>query len=201
MKSDDTDGLEELLRQADIAPPESPADFAEGVRRLARRRHRAHLVGGALTLAALVAISTGALWRSFASNPPRNGLPGRLAGEQPSPPDEAELAAELARIDAEIAVTANGIDRMIAAERARDQERLLARLRMLPDQQERIRYEMQRAPLIIVTNADRMREDKLLRPFALAAYRRAIELFPDTLGAEIARKRLAEMQKENGESS
>jgi hypothetical protein len=54
-------------------------------------------------------------------------------------------------------------------------------------------FQRDRAALILVYEADRLaREDQ--RTTAIATYRRAIELFPQTHWADVARRRLQDMQ-------
>lgn len=195
------DDLESLLQRADRAagpPPAGPADLADRVRRLARRRHRTRVV----VRAAVAAVVVAGLGLAVHSAAVRNEPSELTTAQQPTPPDPASneevarLRSEIAQLRQEANALAEQIRGMTAIQEQRQRldqlEQAVARL----ESGEEVRGEMERAAFTIVYQADRMYRELGLRDSAVEAYREAVKLFPDTPSAEIARTRLIEIDRQ-----
>jgi hypothetical protein len=177
--------LEQLLRTADAQAPAAPlaGDLSARVhRRLARRRLRQ---ATAATLGVVILVGAGvfAILRTDPPPPPHHNLSALPAmTTRPALPDTADaahfdLTATLHELTAQKLLAAQGSSRS-------------ATLSSPPPDAHFLR---DRAALVLVYDADRdVREN---RPAdARARYRRAIELFPHTHWAQVARQRLKEIQ-------
>ena len=171
-----------LSRLADRAGPgPTPEAVSRRLRRPALLRRAG--AGGALALAAVAMLV-------FGTPRPRPAGDAKQAGA-----DEAALRAEIARLearaDARLAEARHLL--AIAAARHRRDEclRQLARL----DTAERIARQAEETAFIIVYDADRLREQPGRIQSAVAGYREAVRLFPQTKWGEVARKRLAQIDR------
>ena len=169
--------LEQLLRDADAAssPPEPHVEIAPIIY---RRRSRQLLIRR-VALAAVVVItaSLGAF-----SLRPRPQQPIALV-EPPSPAPQVSVASLEFRARLH-ELTAERLLKSHHAHRAR------AAATSSPESE--IQFQRDRAALILVYDADL--HAKQNRPAeAIASYRRAIELFPQTHWANVARQRLKQM--------
>ena len=170
-------GLSSLADRAGPGP--TPEALSRRLRRPTLLRQAG--AGGALALAA-VGILLCATYRP------------RPAGDaKRDAADEAALRAEITRLevraDARIA-EARHLLAIAAARRRRDEHlRRLARL----DAAERIAREAEETAFIIVYDADRLREQPGRTQSAIAGYREAVRLFPQTKWGEVARKKLAQI--------
>lgn len=202
------ESLRPLLRDADAAfpPPPLDPDLAANVRRLSRRRRsRRRIAGGcvvvlvAASVVAAVQSSRGRLrGGSVAQSGPLSHSPATPPAPHVSVPvsNAVEAAAEyrLAKLEADAAVAS--ASRLLVAERSRRQLRELdGRLADgSPTQAERIASFRAVAALTLISQADRL-ESRADSPLdALATYRRAVELFPDTPWVAVARQRMEELQ-------
>lgn len=190
-----SDPLKELLRRADAAagpPPEMQGDLAGRARALARRRRTARMIVRAAAVAA-TAVGLGILAMQF-----RTGGPGRRVVEETptsSAAEIAELRAEIARLNAEAESRMAVVRRMLAAEA---NYKLLAELRRelaKPTAAERMRRQIDRAAFVMVYQADHLMDPEDDREAVAATYRRVVELFGQTAWADVARRRLQELQK------
>jgi hypothetical protein len=178
-----TDPLAQLLRAADstaaVRGPASPTQFADQVRNRLARRRRNRSVATALAI-----VLTASLAATIASLPGLRPQPVQVAAHRPAEPPAATkldlaLQAELHERTAK-RLLASGPSG--TARRTVDPNSALAELRQQRD----------RAALMIVYAADA--ERRANRPQqAVAAYRRTIELFPQTHWAAVARQRLKEI--------
>lgn len=168
-----TDSLEQLLRQTDAAAPPLPGTvgLANRVietrkRELARRRK---IVG---VCAVMSILSIAGEWMQ------RQGSVAPVAVVAPLPSSASlEITASLHQQTADL---------LMGERKPKPSPRLRS---TIPD----MRLERDRAALVLVYEADRHARDHRL-PEAIAAYRRAVELFPQTHWGEIARQRLKEIQ-------
>jgi len=182
------DRLADLLTRADRAAdaPALAADLPGRVSRRARRRAVARRCG--VTAAAIVVAST-VSWAVTARH--QQPAPEILATTKGS----SDLTAEVARLrdEAELhRLTAEAIVRLRADRRERQ---LAAKAPTRPDPLDALAWQRERAALILVDRADRMSRDAGAKPLAVAAYRRAAELFPGTYWADVAAERLHETHR------
>ena len=172
-------GLSHLADQAGGGP--TPEAVSRRLRRRTSLRRAA--AGGAVALAAVGILL-------FATYRPQPAGDARQAAA-----DEAALRAEIARLEARADARLAEARRLLAIQAARHRRdeclRQLARL----DTAERIAQEAEETAFIIVYDADRLRERQGGTESAAAAYREAVRLFPQTKWAEVARKKLARIDK------
>ena len=177
-----------LSRLADRAGPgPTPEAVSRRLRRPALLRRAG--AGGALALAAVAMLVFGT------PRPRPAGDAKQAAADEAALRADAALRAEIARLearaDARIAEARHLL--AIAAARHRRDEclRQLARL----DTAERIARQAEETAFIIVYDADRLREQPGRIQSAVAGYREAVRLFPQTKWGEVARKRLAQIDR------
>ena len=195
------DPIKDLLRQADRAagsPPAGRSDLAPWVVREGRRRHRIRTGVGAGVAAVAVTMGVFVLVNMQVGNGPATNAPsGTVAANGPG--EVGQLKSEIARIRDE-ADRASALAKRLCE--LRDRQARLAKLeRKLPDRDplDVARAEVNRAAFMVVCQADRMHRDLQSPRPAVEAYREAIELFPDTPSAQVARQRLAEIQPDKGD--
>jgi hypothetical protein len=181
------DALEQLLRTADAAAPPAPLadDLAARVHnRLARRRQYRAVAAAAAVLMLIVGVAISiALHEPAAPAPPLAMHPATTSSAVTVAVGETDLllTAELHELTAEKLLTAR---RTTAAEPPRRELTNAA----VSD----VRFQRDRAALILVYDADRLAQEN--RPAAaIAGYRRAVELFPTSHWARVARERLAQI--------
>jgi hypothetical protein len=176
------DALEQLLKAADAsatAPAHADGLPARVRRRLrVRRRNRFALAVAAVALAPLLALAL-----SLRDSAP----PAQVALELSEP---TVTRHDLAQLDAQAALHEQTVTRLLAAGKS-DVTGVVA-----PGTQNpvlaNVREQRDRAALVLVYEAEQAARDKQ-NDRALAAYRRAIELFPTSRWAAVARQRLKEM--------
>jgi len=182
-----TDSLAELLETTDaaFAPPLLQSDLARAVRRRASRRSRVRACGTVILLFASLGIAV-LLHRRPASStlvviqPP----PSRATNPRES---ESQLRELRATADTQHAT----LERWRRSHDTRRRlERVHATLAAAAPSPEVIAVERERAALILLDHADRLRLELKEEEAARAAYRRTIELFPDTRWAAVARQRM-----------
>ena len=179
-----TDPLAVRLRQADAAapPPRLRAALAETVRARARARSRRRAAGAA----ALVTLAAGwSAWVTRDRAPVASPVAQATSVTPAPPPAPADLRSEISRLRAES-------DARLAAVAM-----LRVRRASLPpssiDASSTARAEREKAALAMVDHADRLRRDLKQVDAALSAYRRTVELFPDTRWAAVARRRIEQL--------
>ena len=183
---DDPDDIAALLRQADAAAPPPPGgvELAPKVRRLSRRRALCRDVVKATSAAAVLVV--------LASSAYLVRPPSRPTTATPPVATLAEYRLAKAEADARVAfvvriVTSEKLDRPRAT-RDSDSEQVDP----LPlDQVALLRAQ---AALALVGQADQLTRRADRPGEALATYRRAAELFPETPGAAVARRRMEDLQ-------
>jgi hypothetical protein len=113
--------------------------------------------------------------------------------ERPSQPDAAALLAESKHLAAQAEwhqSAAGSLDVL----RHRRERVAHARERLTATDTDPVMRERERAALALLDHADRLRRDLKQADAALTAYRRMIELFPDTRWAHIARQRIDQLK-------
>ncbi len=180
------DQIESLLRDADRAAgqpsPVSVEVFA--IRRRARQRRVATLaVPVAAAAVVLIALS---VWTAVIRT-------DRAAPEQE---EIASLEAQVEQLQARADATLKLIQEIVENERRqRLLDQLQAELTSIPDPVQEVQKQVEQTAFIIVYQADRMYRELNQTDSAIRAYRRAIELFPQTESAEMARQRLSEIER------
>jgi hypothetical protein len=176
-------GLAELLARADRAasPAAVRTDLAGRVRRRASR------AGVRRAAAAAVAIGVGLSWAIWAKHGTTQRSEKSIAAATLNPD---VLIAEVARLRDEAEVHRLTAEAILRLRRERlERERAAAALKR-PDPLDALTWERERAALILVDRGNRMSRAPEGKPEAIAAYRRATELFPGTHWADVAVVRL-----------
>jgi hypothetical protein len=175
-----SDSLRQLLHIADIAAPPSSLpssrDLADSVRRrYARRRMTARIGATAMAVAACVVLAI-------------LMLPSRP--KPPTPIAKAtDNALQLAALSFEADLHMRTAESLAAVVSRKPASSSKARRPDVPD----VQLQRDRAALLLVYEADQ--RFKQNRPAdAIAAYRRAVELFPQTHWADVARQRLRDIE-------
>jgi hypothetical protein len=194
------DPIADLLQRADRAAgaPAGPSELADRVRRKARRRRSFRIAAGAV--AAGVVVSAGAaLW--LGRFQPGQDRP--IVQKPPSREELARLRDEIRRLRDQADSQAAIVRHMLAL--MQKQENGLEELRQQlarPDPAEQVQSQIDRAAFIILCQAERMSRQEALRPSAVEAYRRVLQLFPQSRWAVVARKKLSEIRPpEQGDTS
>ena len=193
MRIHDPDPLSALLRSGDGAtpPPALVHGLAEKVRaRAKRQRQRRRLAAGCVAVLAAVAL-TAAMLR------PAGGRRELVVTKGTVNEVDVEAQAKRAALEAEVRLAVN--ERLSAVERRRAQSAALYRAISAagPTRAERVAAQREQAALTLVDHADRLVGRPGSAGDALAIYHRAIELFPDTPSAEVARQRIAQLRTES----
>jgi hypothetical protein len=170
------DPLIQLLREADesasVPPARSAGAIADAVRR--RRRHeqlRGRAVAGGCVIVAVIALG-------FSLRPRE---PEVVVAKRPASTSEAKVS--LAQLDLDARLAEMTARRLVAAETRRR-----APLAGPID----IQQQRDRAALVLVYEGDGYARGKRATD-AIASYQRAIELFPQSRWADVARQRLKEL--------
>lgn len=191
--------LAQLLDAADAAcpAPRLPEDVLARVHARAHRRARVRRSALVAAGVALAVLAGAVAWPGALVDAPPMPLAG---GPAPAAFDLAAARAEMARLQREADLLQTAVRR--ATRRLEQRDRLqaarleLARLRASDPLQDRI----DAAARTTLAGADRLRYE-LNRPRAAEeAYESVIATFPDTLAAQFARRRLAELRRQTGES-
>ncbi len=197
-----TDPIEALLRRADRAATPIEIDaaaLAESVVRVERRRRRLRRGAAAAIAAVVVAVATFEFVGSRANTGDPSNVTAVASSDQPT--DPLVLIRELDRLEREADWRADLAQRLARVGRAGERARLIARTARSSGAGVRPDIEAEVAARMIVYRADPLSTVPTLRESAIRSYRRAIELFPDTLVAERVRSRLAELGDTNGGST
>ena len=184
------DSIAQLLRETDATSPPPPlAGLASSVRHRAHtraRRRRSAAVAIIVLLPAAAALS----WALRPTLP----VPDKTLVLAPSTQSNPQLLqAEATRLREEATVQAAVLSRMAQRERResvlRRRDQLASRAAFATGATER-----EKAALILLDHGDRLRKELRQSDAALAAYRRAAELFPETKWAAVARQRIEEIK-------
>jgi len=187
------DPLTTLLQQADAVAGRSAdaiADLPSRIRRLAARRHRRVRAVGAVT-AGVFALSMAAVFNF-----------SKVPADLPAPPLEnvAEMRAEIARLQSEADMSTRVVRLTLAIREERARLAELKREFEQPDPVRAARAQLEETASVLVFQADTLYRTPALRSSAVRSYRRAIELFPTTQSARLARARLVAIEQNQGET-
>ena len=206
MDWDTEDELKDLLRRADAdASPHSAPDYlSAGVRRLMARRRRRFRATVAATAAAVMLCASAGLWliaqRGETAISQDDPAVVQVAQEKPLD-DNAEIArlrVRIARLEGDTRRREEAILQMQAdAEAEREKEQLATRVETLEEITRQIARDVDEAAFVAVFYADLMRDRHGRVEEALATYRDVIRLFPQTPSAQLAKRRLIEIEKPN----
>jgi len=213
MKTDEK--LKKILLETDQAVGKAQVlpGLAQRVRKKAARGRNVKIAVSTAAAAVLVVAIGAGLMNSTPVNQDvgpeqvmeESGLDSQMAGmAHPTSPQEvadndqqqvARLQAEIALLREEINARMAIVEGMIARQEQRNTlAKLKQRLAAAGDPMEKIQQQRERAAYTTVSTAN-YKYDKLdLKESAIKDYKRAIELFPKTIWAEQARKKLAEIQ-------
>ncbi len=191
------DHLRELLQDADAAasvPVGDDRELARGARMILRRRRRAQR---RFAVACCLLVGAAGLWwgRPFSTVDPEQS--DRLVQQAPANTPLSEIRRRTLELEADAA--------MRLAERLMESQGRRARLASYrqqaakPDPIRRVRLEAETTARLMVFQADELRNHSASVARAERAYRRTVELFPNTHWAGVARERLRETQQENGQ--
>lgn len=175
--------IKNLLQQADqmAAGPGMSANLAAAVRRRANRRQTVNLA--TRIAAAAVVLFALSIW-SF--NVKKNRDRQRTVA----------LEMQIKELKTQTDATLNLIREILDEERKqRRLNELQARLASYTDPLEEIRKQVDKTAFILVYQANRMYCELDQKDSAIKAYKRVIELFPQSRWAEEALKRLSEIKK------
>ncbi len=178
------DPLRQLLKDADVTPGGStdPRALAACVRQ--RHRGQQRTMRTAATAAVVLAVFAGVT--ASLSRPPAGQQP--IAVAQPTAPSITPQQLAALDVDARL-------HELVAQKLTEMQDRRTAKppaASALPSSAD-LQLQRDRAALLIVYEADQNAQSKRTT-LAAAGYRRAIELFPQTHWADVARQRLKELQ-------
>jgi hypothetical protein len=171
--------------------------LADKVRLLARRRRRRRRVAAGSVLTVAVAVSALSAFRQ-AHDGPGNQEVVQTVPLAPPAPVQVVTAAELQRAKADAEAQLAATRTLLAVERRR---RGLDRLNRAlaatgPEARAPAPPFRAQAALMLVGHAERLNTRANQPAEALAAYRRTVELFPDTPSAAVARQRIQELESQ-----
>jgi hypothetical protein len=187
------DPIKRWLRWADDtagAPPQAGGDLAGRVRHLAARRRRRAIAGSAAALLAAGLVGA-VIWVGLTTTGRTPRGPGAVVRQELDAEEIARLRTEMARLKAEADWRTKVAAAMVAQERTAKRLATLRKAAPRLDPAEEIRQETDKAALVIVRQADRLYREHHLRDRAIQRYRDAIQLFPQSPWADVARQRLA----------
>ncbi len=180
------DKIKKLLQDADRIAPALPcvsSALAAAVRR--RQRYR-RIIKISTAAAAFILIGAG-LWALM--------IP--LIGDNtPDRQKIAQLQTEVDQLRAKTDAMLKYVREVIESERRQTRlARLEAQLAAIGDPLVEIQENIDKTAFTLVYEADRMYTELNLKDFAVDAYQRVIELYPENRWADLARKRLLEIKK------
>jgi hypothetical protein len=195
------DPIQDLLRQADRTAGRlsgGPADLPRRVLCRVRRRQRIRTgIGAGVPVVVLAVCAT--LFVTWQGGGGDTTPGGALVHEADGGQEIDRLRADIGRLRAEADAAAALARRMSELRQTHTRLAALKRKLRQPDALEQARREVRRTPFIMVYQADRMCRELGLQASAAEAYRRAIDLFPDSPWAEVARGRLTEIESCKGD--
>jgi tetratricopeptide (TPR) repeat protein len=184
------DKIKNLLYEADQTaggPVPLSANLADTVRRRAGRRQTANLAFR-IAAAAVILFALG-IW-SFNVKKIRDRK--RIVA----------LEMQIKQLKTQTDATLNLIREVLDEERKqRRLDELRAQLASFPDPLEEIQKQVDKTAFILVYQANRMYRELDQKDSAIKAYKRVIELFPQSRWAEEARQRLTEIQNNQQNNS
>lgn len=180
------DKIKSLLQKADQMaglPVPTSANLAAAIHRRAKQRRFVSLAAP-VAAAAVVLIAFG-VWR----------LMSTPAGDTREQVRLATLQAEVELLRAQTDSTLKLVREVIERQRRRSQlQALEAKLASISDPLEEMQRQADKTAFILVFQANRMYDELDQKDSAIQTYNRLIELFPKSKWADVARRRLAEIQ-------
>ena len=179
------DNVKNLLQKTDEMAG-VPAPVSINISTIRRRANRRRIVSIAIPLAsaAVILIAVG-LWGLVAGNVKTTNPQEKIA----------LLEMQIKQLKAGTDATFNLIQEVLEDERRqRRLDELQAQLASIANPLEEIQKQVDDTAFILVYQADRMYRELNLTDSAVQVYRRVIEFFPENQWAEVARKRLSEIQ-------
>ena len=177
--------IKNLLQRADETAG-IPAPISVSLLAIRNRAYRRRIVNITVPVAAAAAILIAV------------GLYGFTLRANKTTPQQQKIAlleAQIQQLQARADATFNLIQEVLEDERKQQRlDELQAQLASIPDPIEEIQKQVDKTAFNLVYQADRMYRELNLMDSAVATYKRVIELFPETHGAEMARQRLSEIQ-------
>ena len=182
--------IETLLHGADdrAGRPIFDRVTAAAIRRRVSRRRIIRTVAP-LTAAALVAVTIAALAVSMKARRP-----------DPEPQRIASLEEQVKQLQERTDATLKLVQDVL--EQDRRQRRLAAaeaELASIPDPMEQVERQVDKTVFLLIYQADRLYKELNQTESAVAAYKEIIQLFPTNRWAEVAKERLAEIDKHRSE--
>jgi len=193
------DSLTDLLQRADVVasvPALGERDLAGGARSILWRRRRARRH---LAVACCLIFGAAGLWwdRPFSAVDPHRG--DRLVQQDPDDAPVAEIRHRILDLEADAAMRL--AERLMDNERRRVRRAAYRQQAATPDPIWRVLLETEATARLMVFRADELRNHPATIARATRAYRRTVELFPNTHWAGVARERLRQTDQENGQKS
>ena len=181
------DKIKKLLQDADRIAP-APACFTSALTVSIRKRQRYTRIIkiSASSAAALILIGAG-LWALM--------IP-LIGNNTPDRQKIAQLQTEVDQLRAKTDAMLKFVREVIESERRQTHlQELKAQLAAIGDPLVEIQENIDKTAFTLVYEANRMYTELNLKDFAVDAYQRVIELYPENKWADLARKRLTEIQK------
>jgi len=180
--------IERRPRRADdrAGPPVFGPITAAGVR---KRIHRRRVIRTVVPLTAAAAIALVVL---FSDAPANRQRPGPVEESQRMAALEEQVRQLQERMDATLRLVENVLAQDRRQRRLDDAE---AELASAPDPMEQVQRQVDKAAFVLIYQADRLYRELNRTESAVAAYKEIIQLFPTNRWAEVARERLAEIDK------
>jgi TolA-binding protein len=154
-----------------------------------QRVHRRQIVRITVPLPAAAAIAiTAAVWTLSVKT--------QEAVPQPGPQKIASLEEQVRQLQERTDATLKLVQEVL--EKDRQQRRLAsleAELASIPDPMRQVEREVDKTAFLLIYRADRLYKELNQTESAVAAYKEIIQLFPTNRWAEVARERLAEIDK------
>jgi TolA-binding protein len=178
--------IETLLQKADdfAGRPTFGRVTAGAIRRRIHRRQIIKITAP-LTAAAAVAVTAGILALSTGTPSP-----------EPEPQKIASLEEQVRQLQERTDATLKLVQDVL--EQDRRQRRLAAaeaELASIPDPMEQVEQQVDKTAFLLIYQADRLYKELNQTESAVAAYKEIIQLFPTNRWAEVAKERLAEIDK------
>jgi len=184
------DQIEDLLKQADstAGPPAHVSVNLSAIRRRATRRRTIAAVASVAAAAVLIA--------AIAILSPTTDTPADTL-DTPQPQQRiASLEDQIKHLQATTDAALKLIGEVLEDDRnQRRLDVLHAQLESIPDPREEIRKEVDKTAFNLVYQADRLYYELNLTGSAVDAYKQVITLFPKNQWADVARERLADIER------
>ncbi|MGE5296517.1 MAG: tetratricopeptide repeat protein [Solirubrobacterales bacterium] len=180
--------IETLLQRADdLAGRPTFGRVTAGVIRQRVHHRQVIRITVPLTAAAAVAI-TAAVWTLSVKT--------QEAVPQPEPQKIASLEAQVRQLQERTDATLQLVQQVLEQDRRhRRVAAAEAELASVPDPMRQVEQQVDKAAFVLIYQADRLYKELNQTESAVAAYKEIIQLFPTNRWAEVARERLAEIEK------